>query len=140
MQKGKDALSYIEDVILDLKRSYRDPFIVVGGDFNQWAVDEALSEFPDLREVPVGPTRNDRSIDRLFSNFGRVISESGTVPTLELEPRSQGTCSDHKIVFACAKMPRQRSFDWVTNQYRYYNEDVVQAFGKWLAGKDWTNV
>ena len=33
--RGSAALAYIKDVILELKRKYRDPFLVVGGDFNQ---------------------------------------------------------------------------------------------------------
>ena len=55
-------------VIIELKRTYRDPFIVVGGDFNQWKIDEALVDFPDLKEAEVGPTRKDRCIDRLLVN------------------------------------------------------------------------
>ena len=77
VQKGREALSHIEDVVLELKRRYKDPFIVVGGDFNQWVIHEALQDFPDLKE-DVGPTRNGRCIDRLFTNFGRSVVESGT--------------------------------------------------------------
>lgn len=32
--RGQGCLNYIEDVILDMKRKYRDPFIMIGGDFN----------------------------------------------------------------------------------------------------------
>ena len=97
VQRGREALSYIEDVVLELKRKYRDPFIIVGGDFNQWDIGGALQEFPDLREAPVGPTRQDRCIDRIFTNFGRAISECGTVPPLEPEPGQQGCRSDHNL-------------------------------------------
>ena len=83
--RGKEALEHVENVVRELKRSYKDPFIVVGGDFNQWPVDEVLSNFPDLREVQVGPTRKDRCIDCLFTNFSRSITECGTVPPLEPE-------------------------------------------------------
>ena len=33
--KGREALDHIENVVRELKRRYRDPFIIVGGDFNQ---------------------------------------------------------------------------------------------------------
>ena len=33
--KGKEALEHIEDVVRQIKSGYKDPFIVVGGDFNQ---------------------------------------------------------------------------------------------------------
>ena len=81
--RGRGCLSHIEDVVLELKRRYRDPFILVGGDFNQWQVQDALEGFPDIREAPVGPTRKDRCLDRIFSNFGRSIIEAGSVPPLE---------------------------------------------------------
>ena len=43
-------------------------------------IEEALHDFLDLKEAVVGPTRKDRYIDRIFTNFGRLITESGTVP------------------------------------------------------------
>ena len=140
VQRGKDALEHIENVVIDLKRKYKDPFIIVAGDFNQWRVEDALQDFPDLREAPVGPTRNDRCIDRIFTNFGRAIQETGTVPPLEPEPGYQGTRSDHRIAFARADLPRNRTFEWVSYQYRYYNLEAVEEFGRWLAGKDWVDV
>ena len=140
VQRGRDALCHIEDTVLELKRKYRDPFILIGGDFNQWAIDDALQEFPDIREADVGPTRKDRCIDRVFTNFGRSIKESGTVPPLEPEPGTQGTCSDHRVAFIKACLPRVRTFEWVTYQYRYYNEEAVLRFGEWLACRDWVDV
>ena len=111
-----------------------------GGDFNQWPVDEALSEFPDVKEAPVGPTRKDRCIDRVFTNFGRAITDTGTVPPLEPEPGAQGTRSDHRITFASATLPRHRTFEWVSYQYRFFNDQAVEEFGTWLAGRDWADV
>ena len=97
--RGKEALEKVEDVVREIKRKYADPFIVVGGDFNQWGVGEALEDFADLREVDVGPTRKDRCIDKLFTNFGPSVSECGTVPPL---------------AFLRANLPRIRPFEWVT--------------------------
>ena len=140
MARGREALEHVENVVRDIKRRYKDPFIVVGGDFNQWAVDKALEDFADMKEVQVGPTRKDRCIDRLFTNFGRAISESGTVPPLEPEPGHQGAKSDHRIAFLRANLPRTRPFEWVTYQYRYFNDQAVGEFGQWLAGMDWREV
>ena len=138
--KGKAALEHIENVIRDLKRTYQDPFILVGGDFNQWEVGEALSDFPDLREVDVGPTRGSRCIDRIFSNFGRSITDCGTVPPLEPEPGHQGSRSDHRVAFMRAELPKARSFEWVSYQYRFFNPKAVEDFGGWLACHDWADV
>ena len=40
--RGRACLAYIEDVVLDLKRKYKDPFVVLGGDFNQWLIQDCL--------------------------------------------------------------------------------------------------
>ena len=36
--RGTAALEHIEDVIIEAKRIYNDPYVVVTGDFNQWRV------------------------------------------------------------------------------------------------------
>ena len=33
--RGQAALDFINDLVPDIKRKFRDPFIIVGGDFNQ---------------------------------------------------------------------------------------------------------
>ena len=138
--RGRAALDHIEDVVREIKRQYRDPFLIVAGDFNQWAIHDALQDFPDLREALVGPTRKDRCIDRIFTNFGWSITESGTVPPLEPEPGSQGSVSDHRVAFIRAELPRVRSFEWVSYQYRYFNPKAVERFGSWVVNHDWGDV
>ena len=87
--RGKAALCYIRDIVTQIKRNYRSPYIVIAGDFNNWRLEEALADFVDLTEAPVGPTRGSRSIDRLFSNF-ETIRSAFTVPSLEADDPSQG--------------------------------------------------
>ena len=135
--RGRGALEHIEDTIIEIKRRYRDPFVVIAGNFNQWEIGGVIAEFPDLMEADVGPTRKDRCLDRIYVNFGRSICESGTVPPLEVEPGQPGTASDHRIAFVRAALPKLRSFEWTTHQYRYYNDDSVDKFGRWLASHDW---
>ena len=129
--RGHGAVAYIEVIIREVKRNYRDPFVLLGGDFNQWEVQEAVEEFADMKESAVGPTRNGRCIDRIFTNFGRAELENGGV-----EVGSQGCDSDHRIVFTQARLLRLRSFEWTTHQYRYYNDESERNFRAWLAGYD----
>ena len=96
---GRAALAHIEDVVLEVKQRFRDPFIIVAGDFNQWAVLEALEDFPDLKEAPVGVTRKDKCIDRMFTSFGRSIKEAGTLPPLESREGRARCPSDHRIAY-----------------------------------------
>ena len=138
--RGKAALAHIEDVVQEVKRQYKDPFIVVTGDFNQWDVAGALQDYPDLREADVGPTRKDRCLDRVFTNFERAVAESGSVPPLEVEPGASGAKSDHRVAYVTATLPRLRQFEWITYQYRYYNEESVKLFGDWLAAYDWAGL
>ena len=60
--RARQCLEYIENAIIDIRRTYRDPYIVVAGDFNQWEIEQALAEFQDIKEVTVGPTRGDRCL------------------------------------------------------------------------------
>ena len=138
--RGRGALSHVEDVVQEVKRQYKDPFILVAGDYNQWDIASALQDFPDLREADVGPTRKDRCLDRIFTNFGRAISTSGTVPPLEVEAGAQGTMSDHRVAYVTAQLPKLRQFEWLTYQYRFYNEGSVKNFGDWLTGYDWASL
>ena len=92
--RGKSCLDYIKHCVTEVKNKYRDPFIVVAGDFDQWDLASALQEFVDLSEVHVGPTRGDRAIKRLFCNMTRGISASGTVPRrLRVRRRPAATTS-----------------------------------------------
>ena len=68
-RRGNDFLAYLTDLMLGLKRKYRDPYIYVAGDFNQWDLASALADYGDLEEAPLGPTRGNRCIDRVFHNM-----------------------------------------------------------------------
>ena len=76
-QRGNGCLDYVEDLVIKLKRKYFDPYIVVGGNFNQWKIHDVVADFPELLEAQVGPTRGTKCLDRLFSNLD--VSKAGTV-------------------------------------------------------------
>ena len=67
------AMDYLSDIVVDLKRRFQDPFIIIGGDFNQWRVEEALVDFVNIKEAPVGCTTGGRAIDRIFTNMRRPL-------------------------------------------------------------------
>ena len=136
--RGRDCVRYVEDVIIEIKRRYRDPFVVLAGDFNQWAIQDAVADFADISEESVGPTRKDKQIDRIFTNFHRAVIESGTVQPLTSD--ETGTSSDHRVAFVRADLPRVRSFQWLTYSYRYRNEESTDQFGAWLASFDWSGM
>ena len=134
--RGNACIEYIEDLVVEAKRLFSDPFIVIGGDFNQWAADQCVAEFPDMTETLVGATRGDRAIDRLFSNMGRSLESSGTVPPLD----SGQTVSDHRVMYAVFQIQRKQPYEWITYSYRVCSEEARKDFGTWVMTQDWAEV
>ena len=134
--RGQLALDYIEARIVDMKKKYQDPYIVVAGNFNQWKIGDALANFQDLREVEVGATQGSRAID----NFTRSVVSSGTLDPLETEGEDETAKSDHRLVYCSSLLERRQAYRWETYSYRLYNEDSVGKFKEWVVMHDWDGV
>ena len=138
---GAACLEHISDTVTEIKRRYRDPYVLVAGDFNDWKIDGALADFADIREVEVGPTRGRRSIERIFVNFARSVTESGTLAPLETEDRRGGVGrSDHRVAFCRARLERMRTFKWESYTSRRYTEEAENKYKEWLVMHDWSEV
>lgn len=138
---GTGTLNFIEDIIIDMKQQYKDPYLLVAGYFNQWDVTSPLSEFRVLTEVLVGNTRNSRCIDRIFLNMGRSLIESGTHTPLETEGEGEEkSLSDHRVAYCKVSLPRKESFVWESYSYRHYNDKSVNKFKAWILNHDWRDV
>ena len=133
---ARDLMEYLSDVVCEAKRTFEDCAILISGDFNQWSIDEILTDHPDLREVPYGPTRGDRSIDRSISNFHRSIVETDVLPPLETE---EGQVSDHKMAFGKAIFPTNPTAK-IKYSYRKYTDEGAAGFISAVASHDWTPV
>ena len=72
-QRGVAALDYIEERLVELKRRYKDPYLIVAGDFNHWRVEDSLANFGDMKEVEVGNTRGN-SNRQVFYQHVQVCS------------------------------------------------------------------
>ena len=64
-----ECIEYVSDLIGEIKRTFEDCLISVAGDVNQRPIERILGKHPDMREVPHGPTRGDRKIDKTFVNY-----------------------------------------------------------------------
>ena len=60
-KRSEGAVEHLVDILVECKRRFKDPYVVMAGDFNQWRVD--LGDFADMEEVPVGHTRKDKSTE-----------------------------------------------------------------------------
>ena len=138
--QANGCLNYIYEAVIELKRRYKDPYLVISGDFNQWNLDQALEEFRDITETAAGPTRGNRTIDRTFSNFTDV-TESGLLEPLQTEgDNGPVRDSDHRISYLTANLPRKDKYRWLSYSYRYNNEESAEEFGKWIVTNEWKSV
>ena len=102
-------------------------------------MEEHLHDFPDLIEHHVGPTRGDRSIDRIFSNLR--VAVSGTVPPLETDLiDGVSKKSDHKVAFVQSELDRVQEYEMLNYRYRFYNAESELQYGKWLGEQDWSDL
>ena len=139
--RGKACMQHIADIILEIKRKFVDPLLLVAGDFNQWDVADKLSEYPDMEEVPSPPTLADRKIDKIFINWSEEVHESGCLPPLESDLDGElRTYSDHRIQYACARLLRKDPVQWETFTYRPFTEKGKGAFVADIALTDWSPV
>ena len=127
-------------MVLQIKRRYRSPYIIVAGDFNQWPAEDAFLDDPEIQEAHVGPTRGGRSIDRTFINF--PVNSWGILPPLETDGADGSPVrkSDHMVTYIWAALPKIEAFKFISYSYRYKNPESDELLGAWLVGKDWKDV
>ena len=141
VRRGKLCLQHINDLILDIKRKDNEAYIVIAGDFNQWPINEALGDFPELVEITTPPTRDDRFIDKIFVNWSDDVYDSGCVPPLQTDgDENTRTYSDHRIQYVCSRLPRKATSTWTTYTYRPFNDVGANSFLAELAGVNWQQI
>ena len=140
--RARACIQHIRNIVLEAKNRLDSPFVGVYGDFNQWKIEEALEDYPDIAENSGGHTRRDRTIDRNFSNWHRNITSTSILPPLETEETEAGSVrrSDHNIVFMQAKITKINAPVWKTFTHRPYSKEGADNFAKWLAQVDWAPV
>ena len=63
--------------------------MIVSGDFNQRDIAEALTNYPYITELDLGPTRGSRCINSVFTNFAESVEKCETLPQLESKDSSK---------------------------------------------------
>ena len=140
--RGKACIQYVRDLILEIKNSIDSPYIGVFGDFNQWQIQQAFEDYPDIVENVGGFTRKDRVIDRNFCNWNKDITETKILAPLETEETEAGNLrrSDHNVVYMKASVKKLDSPNWQTFKYRPFSEEGARGFENWIAQVDWSDV
>ena len=114
-KQAHNALESLSNAIGQAKIEYSDPLIIIEGDFNQWNVGEAIHDYTDITVLKTGPTRGNKTIDLLATNFTQDITESSIKDPLRCE---EGRQSDHRVVYSEAQIDRSHRFHWKTYSYR----------------------
>ena len=69
--------------------------------------------YPDIKILVTEPTRKDKILGKLASNFNH-FSKAYVCHPIEGD---HGQVSDHKIVLMEALLPRPKAFSWETHEY-----------------------
>ena len=138
--KGRDCLQHINNLVLHMRQtSPVGDFMGVCGDFNQWEIDSALEDFPDLEEVITPPTRNNRRIDRVFANWD--VASASCLPPLEAVAEDGNvTFSDHKVQVVKALLNLKEPIIWRKITFRPYSEKAAEDFKEEIFAQNWDGV
>lgn len=117
--------------------TYRNPLVVVGGDFNRRDFGPTLAEVDDLELVVTGPTRGTGTIDLVYVNLPEAVKENLVLPPLWA---NGGADSDHRCVYLAAELKDERKFDWVVRMRRTRNQARETAFAKEMKERDWSSL
>ena len=60
-----------------LTKKYKDPYILIGGDFNGRPLETYVKQYKDLKLIDTPATRGDRVLDILACNFCDYLQEAG---------------------------------------------------------------
>ena len=137
--RAKACLEKIANLIHQIKNDLADPLIIIGGDFNQWDLEGALADFPDLWDLSAEPTRGNRRIDLIFTNLPKSTTEGKILPPLETDDNIAAV-SDHNILLASSELSRGNKKKVDKYTYRVYTPKSEAAFLDWIRGYDWTPV
>ena len=118
-------------------KSYRNPIVMVTGDFNHSDMSGALNEVGSFAAIPTGPTRGLNTIDIIHSNVPEAHRETLVLPPLQ---GSDGTSSDHRCVYTEVEFPPERGYTWEVKMRRTRDAAREQAFAVDMACQDWNSM
>ena len=123
--------------IAAMKTAFKNPIIMVGGDFNRRDIADSLKDAEELLPFTTEATRGNATLDIMYTNIGAYIKEPRVLPPLA---SANGSESDHRCVTACATLPAQNSFQWVVKYTRKRSRRADEDFCRDLGTVDWAVV
>ena len=126
------GMAHISRIIEKAKAEHMDPYIIIGGDFNNFKLD-FLDEFPDVEEILTEPTRHGGTLDKICTNAH--CRKTAVRSPLETDA---GTPSDHSIIYTEAQIYYTERLKKRTFKYKKYTKNGAVEFKKKLYNVDWT--
>ena len=75
--RNRRCLQYINDCLVLLNSRYNDPYIFLGGDFNNRDVKQAIKDLPSVKVIKTTATRGCNILDVIATNAAADVIESG---------------------------------------------------------------
>ena len=137
--RGRGCMAHVNDIVLHIKSASNDAYICIGGDFNQWEIGAAVEDYPDILMVDSGPTRNNRLIDKVLTNWD--TEPAVVLPPLEaINDDGTTTFSDHKVQFVKSFLQCREPVVWKKITFRPFSQKAADAFRSELEREEWENV
>ena len=108
-----------------IKTEHENPYVIVGGDFNNFDHKPILDDFADIELHITPPTRGGRTLDLALTNIEAQIHDHEIHPPLRNDENQ--TDSDHKLVVYYAAWSHSHAFKWITKRKRALTEENVRA-------------
>ena len=128
------ALNEISELIGVYKRRYNSPYFLIGGDFNKRRIGSELRRYSDIQLVQTPPTRDNNTLDLVFTNFSEYVTESGVTEAICSQT---GTGTDHLTVFVNAQIPRVPQYQVEEYTYLKQTDEGDSKLAEFLKGQDW---
>ena len=128
------CLNEVNDTILEMRKHYNNPFVIVAGDFNRRDATRATRDFPDNKQIRTPPTRGQAVLDIILTSFNNQIVNSGTAAPIECV---EGTPSGHLTVYAKFRMPRVGSYAIQDYTYLHVTDKGKEAFSNAVVKQEW---
>ena len=138
--KSKEALEFVNEAVGRAKEDLNDPIIIIGGDFNNFCIGEAIDDYPDLRILESPPTRLTERLDLLVTN---IESENDSRTTVTKQPpleTSDGRKSDHDALWMESTFPSTDRFKKSTYWSRPKTKAGLDKFDNWIKEEQWTGI
>ena len=135
--KGEELDAYVYALVelLDaVKIKYEEPLIYIGGDFNNKDLSRLLNAFPELAPIRAGATRGGAYLDEVYTNtVEHIVSKQILRPLC----RENGVLSDHSIITASVKLPKQKKARTISFKFRPITTEGIGRFEMLLNNYNW---